>query len=136
LPGGDIADLDETIAAASDVIGDTAIATNLVHAHGSNWQRVWSLGKDVPQLRARIALGCDSIRAELVYAARYEHARTLADLFVRRTHVAFETRDHGVAAARDTMDVVAREFGWAPDHIATAISDYQTEIQRLFAIDL
>jgi glycerol-3-phosphate dehydrogenase len=135
LPGGDIADLNETIAAASDAIGDTAIATSLVHAHGSNWQHVWSLGERATQLRQRIALGCDAIRGELVHAIRHEHARTLADLFVRRTHVAFETRDHGATAVRDTMDVVAREFGWTSEDIERETLAYASEIRRLFAIE-
>jgi glycerol-3-phosphate dehydrogenase len=135
LPGGDIADLDEEIASASDDIGDTAIATHLVHAHGAGWRRVWALGERRPQLRARIVNGCDAIRAELVHAVRHEHARTLADLLVRRTHVAFETRDHGVAAARDAAALVAPDLAWDADDISRMTAAYQAEVQRLFTID-
>ena len=37
---------------------------------------------------------------ELRYSAANEMAQTLGDLLIRRTHLAFETRDHGVARRR------------------------------------
>ena len=42
-------------------------------------------------------------------AADHEFACTIADVLVRRTHLAFETRDHGAAVAPR----VARNFGLA-----------------------
>jgi glycerol-3-phosphate dehydrogenase len=135
LPGGDIANLDDVISDASGIIGDAAIATHLVHAHGTGWNDVWSLGKDRLELCHRIAKGCDAIRAEIVHAIRHEHARTLSDLLIRRTHVAFETIDHGVGAARDILRIAAGEFGWTGAESESALSAYGSDVERIFRVD-
>jgi glycerol-3-phosphate dehydrogenase len=135
LPGGEIADLGEEIASASNETGDPTVAEHLVHAHGSAWRNVWSLGRHRIELSHRIDERCNAIRAELVHGIRYEHARTLADLLVRRTHVAFETRDHGIAAAREIVPLISRELGWSPEYAAAELDAYGREVERLFGID-
>lgn len=56
-----------------------------------------------------------------------EMACTLGDLLIRRTHIAFETRDNGRAAAR----IVAAFLGWS----AREVARYDAEVERLFTID-
>ncbi len=120
---------------ASNVCDDAGIATHLVHWHGSGWRAVWALGETAPRLRERVVPSSDAIFAELVNAARYEHARTLADLLVRRTHVAFESRDHGLSAADEVAALVAPVFGWDEAQRDAAVAEYRGEVQRLFTIE-
>jgi glycerol-3-phosphate dehydrogenase len=135
LPGGDVADVQAEIGAASDMCGDVGLATHLVHWHGSGWRAVWALGETAPHLRERVVPTSDVIRAEMLNAVRYEHARTLADLLVRRTHVAFESRDHGLSAASDVAALIAPVFGWDTAQRDAAVAEYRSEVQRLFTID-
>lgn len=135
LPGGELADVDAEIAVASEMCGDAGVATHLVHTHGSEWRGVWALGTSAPALRQRIVPESDAIRAELVHGVRNENARTIADLLVRRTHVAFDTRDHGVSVAQQVAEVVAPEMRWDMAAQSAAVSEYWRELQRLFAID-
>ena len=52
-----------------------------------------------PTVGARFAADLPYTIGELRYSVANEMAHTLGDLLIRRTHLAFETRDHGVAAA-------------------------------------
>jgi len=61
------------------------------------------------------------------FAVESEMASTLGDLLIRRTHVAYETRDNGRAAARR----VAALLGWD----AKEIERYDGEVARIFSID-
>ena len=135
LPGGELPDVSAEIAVASDICGDAAIATHLVHTHGSEWRSIWALGSATPALRERIAPECNAIRGELINGVRNECARTLADLLVRRTHIAFETRDHGVSVAPQVAALVAHELGWNAAVQSAAVAEYVREVERLFTID-
>ena len=80
-----------------------------------------------PQLPYRVA--------DLVYGVECEHAFTLSDLLMRRTHIAFETRDAGVAVSARVADVVAPLLDWDPDAKRRAIDDYARDARRVFGWD-
>jgi glycerol-3-phosphate dehydrogenase len=135
LPGGELRDVANEIMVASEICGSAAIATHLVHAYGSEWRTVWALAHETPALRQRIAHGSDAIRAEVIRAVRWEHALTLSDVLVRRTHVAFETRDHGLASAPVVAELMAPLLGWDATARDAAVVAYGRDVQRLFAVD-
>ena len=135
LPGGDILDLDDEIAAAADVCTDRRVASRLVRAYGSNWRRVWDVGSSDERLRERVVPSSDAIRAELVHAARYEHGYTLSDVLIRRTPVAFESRDHGLGCAADAAALLGGELGWTEQEVGDAVDSYAADVRRLFTID-
>ena len=64
-----------------------------------------------------------------------EFACTIADVLVRRSKIAFETRDHGLSMAPQVATALAAEFGWDGARTARELSDYEKEIVRLFAIE-
>jgi glycerol-3-phosphate dehydrogenase len=133
LPGGDMA-ADE-MTQARRTIGDDAIATRLVQAHGTRWRDVWALTTGDPSLAGRVVPALPYTGAELVHAVRDELACTLADLLVRRTPIAFETRDAGRGAARAAAPIVAAVLGWDDATTQRALADYDRESERLFGID-
>jgi glycerol-3-phosphate dehydrogenase len=135
LVGGEIADLASEVAAATAATSDAATATRLVHAHGSAWRAVLELVATEPTLADRVEGSRPYLLAELCYAVNEEHAMTLGDLLIRRTPIAFETRDHGRAAAQRMAPVVARWLGWSAPQTAAAIADYEAEVQRIFRIE-
>ena len=59
--------------------------------------------------------GAPYLRAEIVYAVTHEDARHLADVMERRTRLAFETRDGGLAAADEIARLMAHALGWTAD---------------------
>ena len=135
LPGGDLVTLAQTVHEAHTAVHDLAVAERLAHAYGSRWRNVWSYAQREPALRERVVPDLPVIAAELVHAIEREAAHTLADLFVRRTHLAFAVRDHGVAAAERVSRVVGVSLGWSDAQRAAALAAYREEVARLFAID-
>ena len=62
-------------------------------------------------------------------------ALDLLYLLIRRTHVAFETRDNGRAAARRVAPLVAPLLDWDAAAQERELARYEAEVQRMFAID-
>jgi glycerol-3-phosphate dehydrogenase len=73
--------------------------------------------------------------ADVVYAVRHEYAVTLSDLLMRRTHLAFETRDAAVGLAPRVAQVVAALLGWDGAAQTAAVDAYAADAKRVFGID-
>ena len=74
--------------------------------------------------------GLPYLRAEAVYAARYEMAHTLDDVLSRRTRALLLARDACVAVARDVARLIAPELGWSDDEIDREVDDFVSRAQR------
>jgi glycerol-3-phosphate dehydrogenase len=135
LPGGDVDGLAVEVSRAAQAGFTPEVAEHLVHAHGSEWPRVAALVHAEPALGDEIEPGRPPLLAEVVRAARDEQAATLADVLVRRTWIAFETRDHGRSAARRIAPLLGRALGWSADRTAAEVTRYDAEATRLFGID-
>jgi glycerol-3-phosphate dehydrogenase len=61
-------------------------------------------------------------------------AQTLSDLLIRRTHLAFETRDHGRSIASRAAEIVAPLLGWNEDTRSARVREYELDVERMFAI--
>jgi glycerol-3-phosphate dehydrogenase len=72
---------------------------------------------------------------DAVQAVEHELACTLADILVRRTKVAFASRDHGIPAAARVAAAVARHAGWDDAECARQVEAYRAETARLFTVD-
>ena len=134
LAGGDMRDPDEEIAHAVGTIGDETIARRLVGAYGTAWHGVWSLTEADPALARLIQPGFPYVYAELLHAITHEQAATLSDLLIRRTPIAFETRDHGRSTARRIAPVVGRWMRWSGMEVDDAIEAYDAESERIFRV--
>jgi glycerol-3-phosphate dehydrogenase len=73
--------------------------------------------------------------ADLVYAIRCEQACTLSDLLMRRTHIAFETRDAGVHLAPRVAELVGPLLGWDATARKAAVDAYTRDAQRVFGVE-
>ncbi|MEP6729448.1 MAG: glycerol-3-phosphate dehydrogenase/oxidase [bacterium] len=135
LEGGDIADVAREIIDATRVIGDGVVAERLVHAYGSVWRDVWALASTDASLGMRVTPDRPYVLAELRHAVEHELARTLGDLLVRRTPVAFETADHGRETARRIAPTVAEWIGWDAAATVAAIDLYDEEVRRMFSVN-
>ncbi len=72
--------------------------------------------------------------AHLVYGVRSEMALTLSDLLIRRTHLAFETRDHGLSVAPRAAEIVAPLLSWSAETKAARIREFKEDVGLIFAI--
>jgi glycerol-3-phosphate dehydrogenase len=133
LPGGDISSLDAAVADAARTTEDPALATHLARSYGSRWLDVWrEIGAG--DGRTRLEPELPYTTGELRYSVTHEMASTLGDLLIRRTHLAFETHDHGMAVAYRVAKIVAPLLGWDAEGVRSAVADYADETERIFAI--
>ncbi len=68
--------------------------------------------------------------AEVRYLVAHEAAATIADVLLRRTHLAWILEDHGRALARQVAGVMAAELGWSDQERARQLGGYD-EVLRM-----
>jgi glycerol-3-phosphate dehydrogenase len=135
LPGGDMRSFENEVAAASTTIGIARLAEHLVRMYGTAWRAVWTIVGSNTAFSAPVVPTLPYIVAELHHAVEQEMALTLGDLLIRRLHVAFETRDHGIAAAPAAARAVGPLLDWSENDYAAQLAAYREEIARIFGID-
>jgi glycerol-3-phosphate dehydrogenase len=135
LPGGDMASLAEEVQIATSAIGIAPLAEHLVLRYGTAWRAVWTIVGSNTALSAPVVPTLPYIVAELHYAVEQEMALTLGDLLIRRLHVAYETRDHGIAAAPAAARAVGPLLGWSESDYAAQLGEYRAEVARIFGME-
>jgi glycerol-3-phosphate dehydrogenase len=85
-----------------------------------------------PDLADPVVPGLRYSMADMRYAVQNEMALTLSDLLMRRTRIAFETGDHGMAAAPRVADSIAGLTGWSEYEKRAEIADYAGDSERVF----
>ena len=113
--------------------GKSKSATNNEALPGASRQQdLKDLIADDPALAHRITPENPATLAELRYAVSNELAQTIGDILIRRTHVAFETRDHGKAASIVAADEMARLWNWSKKEKSDQLRRYSAESDRIF----
>lgn len=100
------------------------VGVHLVEDYGRGAEVVLDLVAQDPELSARVSPALPFIRAEALYAIRYEQATCLEDFLVRRTRIALLTPDQGLAASREVAGMFASELGWNDDETASQLRRY------------
>ena len=89
-----------------------------------------------PKLAKRLDADLPYIKAEIVYAATHEGARTVDDVMSRRTRLAFEAKGHGVELADEVGALIAPVLGWSAKERKESIAAYEALVAReLAALD-
>ncbi len=87
------------------------------------------IGQD-PSLGEPLVAGLPYLRAEAVFAARHEMARTVDDVLTRRTRARLLAAEASVAAAEDTAALIAIELGLSAEEQAAQAEAYRTAVAR------
>ncbi len=131
LPGGDIVSLEDELALARATVGAPDIAEHLVHFYGTRWRAIWQLASVDRALAERLIPELPYIAAEIDWCVSHELALTLGDLLIRRVHIAYETRDHGLSIAPAVAEKLAPLMSW---NVEDELQSYRREIDDLFGI--
>jgi glycerol-3-phosphate dehydrogenase len=134
-PRRDIAALSLGIAAAiRERPGDDRIP-RMVIRYGARWRDALSAIDRTEADTERIHPEHTYRFGDLRYACEQEMARTLGDLLIRRTHLAFERRDNAVALAPRIAEYVAPILGWSANDVRAQLERFQSEIDAMFRVD-
>jgi len=89
-----------------------------------------------PKLAKKLDVDLPYIKAEIVYAASHEGARTVDDVISRRTRLAFEAEGHGVHLAEEVSALIAPVLGWSAKDRKESVAAYENLVDReLAALD-
>jgi glycerol-3-phosphate dehydrogenase len=97
-------------------------------------EEIARLQREDESLSTPLVDGLPYTGAHLVNGVKAEMAQTLADLLIRRTHIAFETRDHGSSIALRAARVVAPLLGWSEETTNARVREYELDVERMFAL--
>ncbi len=103
--------LDRADAEASTGPLDRAAVEHLANRFGGDARTILAMVDGDPALGEPLVPGLPYLRAEAVYAARYEMALGVDDVLSRRTRARLLARDASAAAADDVAALIAPELG-------------------------
>ncbi|MER6945325.1 glycerol-3-phosphate dehydrogenase/oxidase [Nonomuraea sp. NPDC000554] len=106
------------------------LGAHLGERYGTEARFVADLFTEDPSLAEPIVEGTAYLRAEVVYAARCELARTVDDVLSRRIRMRVFARDLSVKAAPEVGRLLQRELGLSDEEVARQIDDYVSGIDR------
>lgn len=104
---------------------DPATLAHLAGRYGSEARTVIAITEADPELLHPLVPGLPYLRAEAVYAARYEMAFTLDDVLTRRTRASLLARDASAAAANAVARLLAPELGWSASRLETEAAGFR-----------
>jgi glycerol-3-phosphate dehydrogenase len=106
---------------APDGVGEEAI-DQLAFRYGHAARKVLDLARREPELAAPIVPGRPDLMAEVTLAARYEQARSVADVLLRRTRLGILAAPElrGAEAVAPLAAALGTELGWTEDEVGAA----------------
>jgi glycerol-3-phosphate dehydrogenase len=105
-----------------------SLTMHLANRYGADARVVAAMIVAEPALGEQVVDGLPHVRAEAVFAARYELARTLDDVLTRRIPARWLARDGAAAAAEDVARLIAPELGWSEDDITREVESFRASI--------
>lgn len=109
-----------------------AAARHLAERYGTEADELADLAAVEPNLGLPLTEGLPYLRAEVVWAARAEMARTVDDVLSRRTQARHRHLAASMAIAEEAAALLGRELGWSPAEQQTEAAAYR----ELAAADL
>jgi glycerol-3-phosphate dehydrogenase len=108
---------------------DVARVEHLLHRYGAALDEVLTQVAERPELAEPLPGAEGYLAAETVYAASSEGALHLDDVLVRRTRIAIETADRGLAAADPVSRHMAAVLGWPEEQRLAEVEAYRSRVQ-------
>lgn len=109
-----------------DRVGDD----HLRMRYGSDARVIEAMIARDASLGSPLVPGLPYLRAEAVFAARYEMAHTLEDVLSRRTRALLLARDASVAAAPSVAALIGPDLGWDADEQARQVAAFTELAER------
>jgi len=105
----------------------------LANRYGSDATTVLAIAESDPSMAELLVPGLPYLRAEAIFAVRYEMATTVDDVLSRRTRARLEVRDASADAAFAVAALLAPELGWDEAEQARQVADYRARIDEELA---
>ncbi len=101
---------------------------HLLHRYGSCVHELLDMLRADPALAVPLLGADDYLAVEARYAVTHEGALHLEDILTRRTRIAIEAWDRGVAAAPQVADLIADLLGWSDEQKKGEVDRYLARV--------
>ncbi|GCE19998.1 glycerol-3-phosphate dehydrogenase/oxidase [Dictyobacter kobayashii] len=108
----------------------SSIIQHLGGAYGSNANAVFDLIEQDASLGQQLISDLPYIKAEVIYACRYEMAMKPSDILARRTSIVLEDRERGQGVVDEVTRLMAQEFHWPSTEQQALMQTYRSNIQN------
>ena len=115
--------------ALADAVGPDRL-DHLAHRYGGEARALVAMIERDPSLAEPLVPGLPYLRAEALYAARYEMATSVDDLLSRRTRARLLARDASADAAPAVAELVADDLGWDAAEQQRQVDAYRAAIDE------
>ncbi len=106
------------------------VIEHLGYSYGTNVQTVLDIVEADATLGARLIADLPYIKAEVVYACRYEMAMTPYDILARRTSIILEDRQSGLSVIDEVATLMAMELNWSSAQELSLVEAYRNSINE------
>lgn len=106
----------------------TVCVERMLNRYGSLISDIFQMISKDPSLAVEVLPGVGYIKAEVLYAATHEGARTLTDILARRLRLAMESSDHGLSVAKELAELVAPTLEWSSADVDAQVAAYERYI--------
>lgn len=104
------------------------VARHLAGRYGSESGVLMAMVAADPTLGEPLVPTLPYLRAEAIYAVRYEMARSVDDVLARRTRATVLARDASAGAAEAVARLLAPELRWSEEEIMAQANSYRTGV--------
>jgi len=102
---------------------------HLVSRYGTDARAVAAMIAGDSSLGEVLVPGLPYVRAEAIYAARYEMAQTLGDILTRRLPARWFAAEASAAVADAVARSVAADLGWDDARVSTEVASYRDTVR-------
>jgi glycerol-3-phosphate dehydrogenase len=103
---------------------------HLANRYGGETRVVLAMIEHDAALAEPLVPGLPYLKAEAVFAVRYEMARTLDDVLARRTRARLLARDDSARVADAVAGLIADDLGWDADEQARQVDQYRALVDE------
>jgi len=106
---------------------------HLGHSYGSEANSILALVENDQSLGERLVDDLPYMKAEVVYACRYEMAMTPHDVLAQRLSITIEDRQQGLGIVEEVAAIMGKEHGWSETEQQELVSAFRDKIQMQIA---
>ena len=106
------------------------VVAHLAGRYGGHALAVAAMVRERPELGERLVPGLPYLKAEAVYAVRYEMALTLEDVLSRRTRALLLDVAATAGAAGSVAELVGAELGWSDEERHSQVDSFLALVER------
>ena len=99
---------------------------HLLNRHGALFSEVLEPALSDGSLLEPIIPGLPYLKAEILYAATHEGARSVDDVLSRRTRINFEAKDQGIGAAKEVAAIIGKVLRWSASDLKASVKAYES----------